>query len=81
MTQPLVEEVRMIQQLLPLFLQHEKMCASYDAEADVLYVQFPPPDQADNSQMTEDEVIVRYQNKQVVGITILHASKRGRDCF
>jgi hypothetical protein len=45
--------------------------SSYDPEADTLYINFKKP-----SQATESEVIVRYENGEVVGLTILHASKR-----
>ena len=32
--------------------------------------------QAPDSEMTEDDVIVRYEGEEVVGLTVLHASKR-----
>lgn len=50
--------------------------SSYDAEADVLYINFKKPSHATDSEMTEDDVIVRYENDEVVGLTVLHASKR-----
>ena len=50
--------------------------SSYDAEADTLYVNFKKPAYATDSELTEDDVIVRYEGKQVIGVTILHASKR-----
>jgi len=31
---------------------------------------------ADDSQLTDDDIIVRYEEGQIVGITILNASKR-----
>ena len=49
---------------------------SYDAEADVLYINFKKPSQATDSELTEEDVIVRYEGEEVVGFTILHASKR-----
>ena len=76
MADPLEKEVQLIQQLLPLFLEHQQFWTNYDAEADVLYVHFERPNLAEDSTINEDEVIVRYQNKQVVGVTILNASKR-----
>lgn len=49
----------------------------YDAEADVLYVNFARPSLADDSELTADDVIIRYDAQdQVVGYTILHAQKR-----
>ena len=60
--------------------------SSYDAEADVLYVNFKKrvprsedPDvseHADNSELTDDDVIIRYERGEVIGLTILNASRR-----
>ena len=49
---------------------------SYDAEADVLYVNFKKPSVASDSDITDDDVIIRYENDEIVGMTILHASQR-----
>jgi uncharacterized protein YuzE len=49
---------------------------SYDPEADTLYVNFKKPSQATDSELTDDDVIVRYEGEKVVGFTVLHASKR-----
>ena len=50
--------------------------SSYDAEADTLYINFKKPSHATDSDMNDDDVIVRYENGEIVGLTILHASKR-----
>jgi uncharacterized protein YuzE len=49
---------------------------SYDTEADVLYVNFKKPSHATNSELTDEDVIVRYEDEEIVGYTILHASQR-----
>jgi uncharacterized protein YuzE len=49
---------------------------SYDAEADVLYVNFKKPSNATDSELTDDDVIIRYEGGEVIGLTILHASQR-----
>lgn len=49
---------------------------SYDEEADTLYVNFKKPSHATDSELTENDVIVRYENDEVIGFTVLHASKR-----
>jgi uncharacterized protein YuzE len=49
---------------------------SYDAEADTLYVNYKKPSHATDSELTDDDVIVRYEGDDVVGYTILHASQR-----
>lgn len=62
--------------LVPFFLKHKTLWANYDEEADVLYFQFKKPNHADHSEMTEDEIIIRYENDEIVGMSILNASKR-----
>jgi uncharacterized protein YuzE len=50
---------------------------SYDAEADVLYINFQQPNAATDSEMTDEDVIIRYDaNDEIVGFTILRASQR-----
>ena len=49
---------------------------SYDLEADTLYVNFKKPSHATESELTDDNVIVRYEGDEVVGFTVLHAGKR-----
>ncbi len=50
--------------------------SSYDAEADVLYINFKKPSHATDSELTDDDIIIRYEGEVMVGLTILHASKR-----
>ncbi len=49
---------------------------TFDGEADALYVNFKKPSYATDSEMTDDDVIVRYEGDAVIGFTVLHASKR-----
>jgi uncharacterized protein YuzE len=49
----------------------------YDKEADVLYISFRKPQQANDSIM-EDDIIYHYRDKELVGMTILHAKNKGR---
>jgi len=51
------------------------LLSSYDAEADVLYFNFKPSP-ATESELTDDGVIIRYEGEDIVGLTVLHASKR-----
>ena len=48
---------------------------SHDADADVLCVHFREGEATD-SELTEDDVIVRYDGDEVIGLTIPRASKR-----
>ncbi len=55
-----------------------RLQASYDEEGDVLYVHFGrQPRPATDSELTEDDIIVRYDGDEIIGLTILHASQRG----
>ena len=55
-----------------------RLQASYDEEGDVLYVHFSSqPRPATDSDVTDDDIIIRYDGDEVIGITILHASQRG----
>jgi uncharacterized protein YuzE len=64
--------------LLPQVKQspQKTMWFYYDAEADVLYINFMKPSHATDSELTDDDVIIRYEGDTVVGYTILHASQR-----
>jgi len=48
----------------------------YDREADVLYVNFKKPSHATDSELTDDDVIIRYEDDEVIGFTVLHVSQR-----
>lgn len=50
--------------------------SSYDAEADVLYINFRKPSVATDSELMDDDIIVRYEGDEIIGLTILHASNR-----
>ena len=54
----------------------QSMWMTYDAEADVLYINFKRPSEADDSELTDDDVIIRYQGDEIIGYTILHISDR-----
>ena len=50
--------------------------SSYYEQGDVLYISFDKPRPATDSELTDDDVILRYDGEDLIGITILHASKR-----
>jgi len=52
------------------------MWTSYDEEGDTLYINFKKPSHATDSEITDDDIIIRYEGEEVIGLTILHASKR-----
>lgn len=57
-------------------IHKENIWIDYDKEADVIYINFKKPSNPDDSEMTDDDIIVRYEIGEVVGLTVLHASKR-----
>ncbi len=49
---------------------------SYDSDVDVLYINYKKPSIATDSEMTDDDIIVRYDGDEIIGMTVLHASQR-----
>ena len=49
---------------------------SYDRESDVLYISFREPQPADDSDLTDEGVVVRLRQGRIVGLTILNATKK-----
>ncbi len=71
-------ELKRILGLVPGLLEipYARVWTAYDKEADVLCINFKKPSHADDSELTDNDVIIRYEKKEVIGITILNASKR-----
>ena len=55
---------------------HRHLWSSYDDEVVTLYISFKKPSYANDSEITDDDVIIRYGGDEVIGLTILHAGKR-----
>jgi uncharacterized protein YuzE len=60
----------------PISLSKKNVQLSYDEEADVLYLNFKKPSHADDSELMENDIIVRYESEDVVGVTVMNASKK-----
>jgi uncharacterized protein YuzE len=74
-----IDSIEKIAALVPHLrdISHKKIWVDYDQEADVLYVNFKKSAYAEDSELTDDDVItIRYEKGQVVEMTFLHASKR-----
>jgi uncharacterized protein YuzE len=54
----------------------EKIDLDYDEEADVLYISFGKPRQAQDSVEVEDGIIYRIADNEIVGITITNFKAR-----
>ena len=75
-------EVKSVLNLVPELLKvtYSRIWTVYDKEADVLYPNFKKPSHADDSELMDDDLIIRYEKGSIVGITVLNASrKRGGD--
>ena len=68
--------VETVKQALPLLLRYSHFDWDYDKEADVLYVTFESG-KATDSDLSEDDIVLRYRGDQLIGMTVLHASTRG----
>ena len=73
-----ISKVEKILKLVPNLLEipHPRVWSAYDKEADVLYVNFKKPSHADDSELTADDIIIRYEKGEIIGVTVLNASKR-----
>lgn len=71
-------EIKKILNLVPELLEipYSRIWTSYDKEADVLYINFKKPSHADDSELTDDDIIIRYEKGKIVGVTILNVSRR-----
>lgn len=48
----------------------------YDSAADVMYVNIGPLLPADDSELNDDNILYRYRDGKIIGLTITHYSKR-----
>jgi uncharacterized protein YuzE len=60
--------------MLALPAQH--VWLDYDKQADVLYMSFRKPQRAKETIELEDDILVRKDGKEIVGLTIMNASSR-----
>jgi hypothetical protein len=55
----------------------EKLDVLHDRARDVLYISFGPPSKADDSELTEHDIIVRRRKGKLIGLTVLDFSRMG----
>jgi uncharacterized protein YuzE len=67
-----------ISQAVPLLIDFpvRRFWVDYDKEVDVLYIGLRRPQEVTNTRMTEDGILLRYRDEQLVGVTVLDASTR-----
>jgi uncharacterized protein YuzE len=66
--------VALATKILKLPVQH--VWLDYDKEADVLYMSFRKPQRASETLELEEDILLRKAGKDIVGLTILNASRR-----
>jgi uncharacterized protein YuzE len=73
-----VAEIQDYLKLLPRLKEFREglVWMSYDAGTDTLYVNYKRSSHATDSELTDDDVIVRYEGEDLVRYTILQASQR-----
>lgn len=54
----------------------ENIDVLYDKDHDVLYISFGGVKEADDSELTGNDVVVRYRKGEIIGVTVLEFSKR-----
>jgi len=68
------EVLKIVPELLKI--KAKEYWVDYDEEADVLYISFQRPQRATETETLDNGVLVRYRDSEIVGITVLNASKQ-----
>ena len=73
-----VAEVKDYLKLLPHLKEapERTVWLSYDSDGDVLYINYKKPSIATDSELTDEDIIVRCDGDEIIGLTVLHASNR-----
>ena len=72
------EQALSLARAVPFGSPASRYWVDYDREADVLYISFARPQQATDTDMTDEGFLLRYRENQIVGVTALDASTRLR---
>jgi len=57
-------------------LSTEAVDVEYDEKADVLYILFGLDSGADELELTDNDVVIRYKGGKIIGLIVLHFSER-----
>jgi len=52
------------------------MHVRYDEQADTMYVNFGAPIPADDSELAANDILYRYREGEIIGITVTHFTER-----
>jgi len=66
-----VVELKNILTLVPELLKvpYPRIWTYYDKEVDVLYINFKKPSHADDSELTDNDIIIRYEKEERIYIS------------
>lgn len=56
-----------------LMAPSKKIWVDYDEEADVLYISFRKPQNANDSILEDNNIVYHYRDEELVGLTVLAA--------
>ena len=71
-----IESLKSLCRIIP-YLPVKKLYVDYDEEADVLYLKFEQPANMYQSELTDDDILMEYdESGKLAGVTILEASRR-----
>lgn len=64
--------------IIPLLkkIPQQAVWVSYDSDADVLYINFTQSNYATDSELTDDDIVIRYNQDEIIGYTVMHVSTR-----
>jgi uncharacterized protein YuzE len=54
----------------------QQLDLNYDPEGDALYMNFGTPQAADDSDITDEGIVLHLKDEKLVGLTILNAKER-----
>jgi uncharacterized protein YuzE len=57
-------------------LTPDRIDIEYDERGDTLYIAFSPDTVADDSELIDNDVLVRYKGNKIIGLSVLHFSER-----
>jgi len=76
MEKKLIDTIQtVLPQIMQLANQKSSLSYDYDKEADVLYITFDKNATESDTEMINDDILLRKKDNQIIGITILHVSK------
>ena len=73
-----IKEINNLKSIIPIILNSKlnEFSVNYDKEADVLYISLRRPQKATDTETLDNGILIRYSNDEIVGYTILNASKQ-----